>query len=213
MGGDSPRRAGGSSASLATAHRRRSHRGWPGARKLYRGGGADPSVYASARSRHDGPICREGSVELHGALLELAMGLWLSVCHPALLHPDPSSRQARRIIACALANRANKIALAMVRDAIQQAWHPDVIVTAPSGQPLPPWPTPPQRWTLRCGSTPSGDEAIATSWGAAAPIASACTSCDLLDTGFNTDRSPLSRNRPPCGGPRLLWTTYWLDET
>lgn len=90
---------------------------WPTARQVYRASGLTPKTYESAGTRHDGQICREGSVELRGALLELGMGLWLC---------DPTSRtyatmlKARGkpagIIACAMAHRANKIAFAMVRD-------------------------------------------------------------------------------------------------
>jgi transposase len=90
---------------------------WPSHRQLYRAAGLTPSTYESAGKRHDGSISREGSVELRGALLDLGMGLWLN---------DPATRsyvtrlRARGkpsgIIACALANRANRIAYAMVRD-------------------------------------------------------------------------------------------------
>ena len=90
---------------------------WPTARQVYRASGLTPKTYESAGTRYDGQICREGSVELRGALLDLGMGLWLC---------DPSSRsyavslKARGkpagIIACAMARRANKIAFAMVRD-------------------------------------------------------------------------------------------------
>jgi len=90
---------------------------WPSHRQLYRASGLTPSTYASAGKRHDGSISREGSVELRGALLDLGMGLWLN---------DPATRarvttlhergKPSGIIACALANRANRIAFAMVRD-------------------------------------------------------------------------------------------------
>jgi transposase len=97
---------------------------WPTARQVYRASGLTPKTYESAGTRHDGQICREGSVELRGALLELGMGLWLC---------DPTSRRyatalkARGkpagIIACAMAHRGNKIAFAMVRD--QTPYNPD----------------------------------------------------------------------------------------
>jgi transposase len=97
---------------------------WPSHRQLYRAAGLTPSTYESAGKRHDGSITREGSVELRGALLDLGMGLWLN---------DPATRahvtrlKARGkpagIIACALANRANRIAFAMVRD--QTPYHPN----------------------------------------------------------------------------------------
>lgn len=97
---------------------------WPSHRQLYRASGLTPSTYESAGKRHDGSISREGSVELRGALLDLGMGLWLN---------DPATRgrvlalrergKPAGIIACALANRANRIAFAMVRD--QQPYRPD----------------------------------------------------------------------------------------
>nr|WP_245617714.1 transposase [Nitriliruptor alkaliphilus] len=90
---------------------------WPTARQVYRAAGLTPKTYESAGTRHDGQICREGSVELRGALLELGMGLWL--CDPTS-RPYAVSLKARGkpagIIACAMARRANKIAFAMVRD-------------------------------------------------------------------------------------------------
>jgi transposase len=97
---------------------------WPSPRQLYRASGLTPAVYASAGRRHDGAISREGSVPLRRALLELGVGLW---------HCDPAARayatrlRARGkpggVIGCALANRANRIAYAMVRD--QAAYDPD----------------------------------------------------------------------------------------
>jgi transposase len=97
---------------------------WPTARQVYRASGLTPKTYESAGTRYDGQICREGSVELRGALLELGMGLWLC---------DPTSRsyattlksrgKPAGIIACAMAHRANKIAFAMVRD--QTPYDPD----------------------------------------------------------------------------------------
>ena len=90
---------------------------WPGARQVYRASGLTPFTYQSAGTRYDGKICREGSVELRGALLDLGMGLWL--CDPAS-RPRVAALKARGkpsgIIACAMANRANRIAFAMVRD-------------------------------------------------------------------------------------------------
>jgi transposase len=97
---------------------------WPTARQVYRAAGLTPSVYESAGKRVDGTISREGSVELRGALLELGKGLWL--CDPAT-RPAVAALRARGkpagVIACALANRANRIAFAMVRD--QVAYDPD----------------------------------------------------------------------------------------
>ncbi len=97
---------------------------WPTARQVYRAGGLTPRVYESAGRRVDGAISREGSVELRGALLELGKGLWL--CDPAT-RPTVAALRARGkpagVIACALANRANRIAFAMVRD--QVVYDPD----------------------------------------------------------------------------------------
>lgn len=97
---------------------------WPSHRQLYRAAGLTPSTYESAGKRHDGSISREGSVELRGALLDLGMGLWLN--DPATRGYVTALRERGKpagIIACALANRANRIAFAMVRD--QQPYHPD----------------------------------------------------------------------------------------
>lgn len=97
---------------------------WPSARQVYRAAGLTPRVYESAGRRLDGAISREGSVELRGALLELGMGLWL--CDPAT-KPVVAALKARGkpagIIACALANRANRIAFAMIRE--QATYTPD----------------------------------------------------------------------------------------
>jgi transposase len=90
---------------------------WPSHRQLYRASGLSPAQYESAGRRRDGSISREGSVELRQALIDLGIGLW---------HSEPAAKayaatlKARGkhggVIACALANRANRIAFAMVRD-------------------------------------------------------------------------------------------------
>ena len=90
---------------------------WPGARQLYRASGLSPAQYESAGKRRDGTISREGSVALRRALIDLGIGLW---------HADPAARRYGQtlrargkkggVIGCAMANRANKIAYAMVRD-------------------------------------------------------------------------------------------------
>ena len=90
---------------------------WPAAAKIYRAAGLTPAQYESAGRRRDGGISREGSVPLRRALLDLGIGLW---------HQDSATRayadalrqrgKPGRVIACALAHRANKIAYAMVRD-------------------------------------------------------------------------------------------------
>jgi transposase len=90
---------------------------WPTSRQVYRASGLTPSTYESAGTRYDGKICREGSVELRGALLELGMGLWL--CEQtgrARAQALKVRGKPAGIIACAMANRANRIAFAMVRD-------------------------------------------------------------------------------------------------
>jgi transposase len=97
---------------------------WPSHRQIYRAAGLPPVVYASAGRRRDGPISREGSVQLRRALLGLGVGLW---------RHDPPARawaaqlrargKAKGVIATALANRACRIAFAMVRD--QKAYQPD----------------------------------------------------------------------------------------
>lgn len=89
---------------------------WPSARQIYRAAGLTPRLYESAGKRRDGTISREGSVELRGALLDLGLGLWLN--DPAAHRYAARLRQRGKpagIIACALAHRANRIALAMVR--------------------------------------------------------------------------------------------------
>jgi transposase len=90
---------------------------WPGARQLYRASGLSPAQYESAGKRRDGSISREGSVQLRRALIDLGIGLW---------HGDAAARRYGQqlrargkkggVIGCAMANRANKIAYALVRD-------------------------------------------------------------------------------------------------
>lgn len=97
---------------------------WPSARQVYRASGLTPVVNESSGHRFDGEISREGSVALRRVLLELAQGL---------RHHDPAARAyAARLAArgkpsmiawTALANRANRIAFAMVRD--QAVYDPD----------------------------------------------------------------------------------------
>jgi transposase len=97
---------------------------WPGARQLFRASGLSPAQYESAGKRRDGSISGEGSVQLRRALIDLGIGLW---------HADPAARhygqqlRARGkkggVIACAMANRANRIAYALVRD--QSGYDPD----------------------------------------------------------------------------------------
>jgi transposase len=106
-------RAGNYGAALGDPAR------WPGPRQVYRAAGLSPMQYESAGRRRDGAISREGSVALRRALIDLGIGPW---------HNDPASKtyaaalRARgkhgRIIACALARRANRIAYALIRDQI-----------------------------------------------------------------------------------------------
>jgi transposase len=96
---------------------------WPGPRQLYRASGLSPMQYESARKRRDGAISREGSVQLRRALIELGLGLWLN--DPAANRYAAQLRARGKsggVIGCALANRANRIAFALVRD--QQPYDP-----------------------------------------------------------------------------------------
>jgi transposase len=90
---------------------------WPSARQVYRASGLCPATYASAGRRHDGAISREGSVTLRRAGLSLGVGLWR--LDPAARAYAVSLRARGKppgVIATAMANRANRIAFAMVRD-------------------------------------------------------------------------------------------------
>ena len=110
-------RAGNYGAAVGDPHR------WPGHRQLYRASGLSPMQYESAGKRRDGSISREGSVELRRALIDLGMGLWLN--DPAAKTYGQSLRARGKeggVIACAMANRANRIAFALVRD--QAGWDP-----------------------------------------------------------------------------------------
>ena len=80
--------------------------------------------YESAGKRRDGAISREGNVALRRALIDLGIGLWLN--EPAAKTYAAGLRARGKkggVIACALANRANRIAYAMVRD--QSCYDPD----------------------------------------------------------------------------------------
>lgn len=90
---------------------------WPGPRQLYRASGLSPMQYESAGKRRDGAISREGNVDLRRALINLGVGLWLT--DPAAKTYAAKLRARGKkggVIACALANRANRIAYALVRD-------------------------------------------------------------------------------------------------
>jgi transposase len=90
---------------------------WPGSRQIYRASGLSPVQYESAGRRRDGSISREGSVELRRALIDLGLGLWLT--DPAAKAYGQMLRARGKkggVIACAMANRGNRIAFALVRD-------------------------------------------------------------------------------------------------
>ena len=97
---------------------------WPGARQLYRASGLSPAQYESAGKRRDGGISREGSVALRRALIDLGIGLWRSD-PPARRYGQQLRARGKKggVIGCAMANRANKIAYALVRD--QSSYDPD----------------------------------------------------------------------------------------
>jgi transposase len=90
---------------------------WPSARHVYRASGLCPATYASAGRRQDGAISRDGSVTLRRAVLSLGVGLWR--LDPAARAYAVSLRARGKppgVIATAMANRANRIAFAMIRD-------------------------------------------------------------------------------------------------
>ena len=90
---------------------------WPGSRQIYRASGLSPMQYESAHKRRDGGISREGSVALRRALIDLGLGLWLNEPAAKVYAAGLKARGKRGgIIACALANRATRIAHALVRD-------------------------------------------------------------------------------------------------
>jgi transposase len=92
-------------------------------RQVYRTAGLNPIQYESAGKRRDSVISREGSVELRRALIDLGLGLWLN--DPAAKVYGAQLRERGKkggVIACAMANRANRIAYALVRD--QQPYDP-----------------------------------------------------------------------------------------
>jgi transposase len=88
-----------------------------GVRQLYRASGLSPMQYESAGRRRDGSISREGSVALRRALIDLGLGLWL-VDPAAKAYGQTLRARGKKggVIACAMANRANRIAFALVRD-------------------------------------------------------------------------------------------------
>jgi transposase len=104
-------RAGNYGGALGDPARFENHR------QVYRTAGLNPIQYESAGKRRDSVISREGSVELRRALIDLGVGLWLS--EPAAKAYGTQLRARGKkglVIACAMANRANRIAFALVRD-------------------------------------------------------------------------------------------------
>jgi transposase len=92
-------------------------------RQIYRTAGLNPIQYESAGKRRDTVISREGSVELRRALIDLGIGLWL--VDPAAKSYGQQLRARGKkggVITCAMANRANRISFALVRD--QQPYDP-----------------------------------------------------------------------------------------
>lgn len=86
-------------------------------RQIYRTAGLNPIQYESAGKRRDSVISREGSVELRRALIDLGVGLWLSDPAAKVYGAQLRARGKQGlVIACAMANRANRIAFALVRD-------------------------------------------------------------------------------------------------
>ena len=90
---------------------------WPGSRQLYRASGLSPMQAESAGRRRDGSTSREGSVALRRALIDLGLGLWL-VDPAAKAYGQTLRARGKKggVITCAMANRANRIAFALVRD-------------------------------------------------------------------------------------------------
>ena len=86
-------------------------------RQIYRTAGLNPIQYESAGKRRDSVISREGSVELRRALIDLGVGLW-HCDRAAKVYGTQLRARGKKglVIACAMANRANRIAFALVRD-------------------------------------------------------------------------------------------------
>lgn len=86
-------------------------------RQIYRTAGLNPIQYESAGKRRDSVISREGSVELRRALIDLGVGLWLNDAGAKAYGQALRARGKKGlVIACAMANRANRIAFALIRD-------------------------------------------------------------------------------------------------
>jgi transposase len=97
---------------------------WPSAKQLYRAAGLTPRLYESAGRRRDGAISKEGSTPLRRAIVDLGIGLWHSEGHAKAKGRALRARgMPGGIVITAMANRANRIAFAMVRD--QEVWSTD----------------------------------------------------------------------------------------
>ncbi len=106
-----PVRAGNYGGALGDPARFDNHR------QVYRTAGLNPIQYESAGKRRDSVIRREGSVELRRALTGLGIGLWLSDPAAKVYGAQLRARGKKGlVIACAMAHRANRIAIALVRD-------------------------------------------------------------------------------------------------
>lgn len=112
-----PVRAGNYGGALGDPTRFDNHR------QVYRTAGLNPIQYESAGKRRDSVISREGSVDLRRALIDLGIGLWLTDPAAKIYGAQLRARGKKGlVIACAMANRANRIAFALVRD--QSAYDP-----------------------------------------------------------------------------------------
>jgi transposase len=86
-------------------------------RQVYRSAGLNPIQYESAARRRDSAISHEGSVELRRALIDLGLGLWLNDPAAKVYGSQLRARGKKgKVIGCAMAHRANRIAFALVRD-------------------------------------------------------------------------------------------------
>jgi hypothetical protein len=88
---------------------------WPEPSQIYRASGLSPAQNAAAGKRRDGSISRGDNVALRRAPVDLGMG-------PSMIRPAGYAATLKAkgkkggVISCALANRATRIAYAMVRD-------------------------------------------------------------------------------------------------
>lgn len=87
-------------------------------RQIYRSAGLNPILYESAgKRRGELAISREGSVALRTALIDMGWGLRSSEPNAKAYGASLKARGKKgKVINCAIANRACRIAFAMVRD-------------------------------------------------------------------------------------------------